>query len=58
MTVNTLIFIPLLIVLQHIPSNLVETCMKNAALQLRKMSLSKVNAIHGATQKLEKLSVT
>ena len=34
-------------------SDLVETCMKNAALQLKRISLSKVNEINGTTQKLK-----
>ena len=35
--------------LQRISSELVETCMKNSALQLRRISLLKVNVIKGTT---------
>ena len=52
MTVNTLNFIPMLIVLQQNLSNLVETCMKNAAHHFRGISLTKVNVINGTTQNL------
>ena len=54
----TLIFIPVLIVLQQNSSDLMETCMKNSALELRRLSLSKVNVINATTRKLKYLSGT
>ena len=53
MTVITVNFIPALIVLQLISSHLLETSMKNAALQLKRKSLSEVNVINGTTHKLK-----
>ena len=53
MTVITLHFIPVLIVLQQNSSDILEMCMKNAALQLRILPLSKVNVVNGTTQILK-----
>ena len=46
MTVIRLNFIPVLIVLQQNSSDLLEACMKNAALQIKRTSLSEVNVLN------------
>ena len=53
MTVVTLSFIPVLIVFQQNSSDLLEKCMKKAALQLTRIALSKWNIINGTTQRLK-----